>query len=86
MKHRRNCMRQYQIVKKPVEELQKIVCNKCGKEIPVIQGEPQEEVLAIEKRWGYFSKKDNQFHRFEICEDCYDEFVQSFCIKIEIEN
>lgn len=79
-------MRQYQIVKKPVEELQKIVCNKCGKEIPVIQGMPQEEVLTIEKRWGYFSKKDNQLHRFEICEACYDEFVQNFCIKIEIEN
>lgn len=79
-------MRQYQIEKKPVEELKKIICNKCGREIPVFQGVPQEEVLSVEKRWGYFSRKDNQVHRFEICEDCYDELVESFCIKIETEN
>ncbi len=79
-------MRQYQIEKKPVEELKKIICNKCGREIPVLQGVPQEEVLSVEKRWGYFSRKDNQIHRFEICEDCYDELVESFCIKIETEN
>lgn len=79
-------MRQYQIEKKPVEELKKIICNKCGREIPVLQGVPQEEVLSVEKQWGYFSRKDNQIHRFEICEDCYDELVESFCIKIETEN
>lgn len=79
-------MRQYQIEKKPVEELKKIICNKCGREIPVLQGVPQEEVLSVEKRWGYFSRKDNQIHRFEICEDCYDELVESFCTKIETEN
>lgn len=79
-------MRQYQIEKKPVEELKKIICNKCGREIPVLQGVPQEEVLSVEKRWGYFSRKDNQVHRFEICENCYDELVESFCIKIETEN
>ncbi len=79
-------MRQYKNVEKPVAELQKIVCNKCGKEIPVIRGIAQEEVLAVEKRWGYYSRKDNQVHRFELCEVCYDELVQSFCIDVEIEN
>ena len=59
-----------------------IIFNKCGKEIPVIGGVPSEDTLEVEKRWGYFSKKDNQLDRFDLCEDCYDELVESFRIKL----
>ncbi len=79
-------MRQYETNKKETKEISKIICNKCGREIPVIKGVPQEDVLSVEKRWGYFSEKDNQVDRFEICEHCYDELVESFCVKIETEN
>ena len=57
----------------------KIVCNKCGREIE------NEDVLSIEKRWGYFSNKDNDVHKFDLCENCYDEFVSTFQIPVEIE-
>lgn len=57
----------------------KIVCNKCGREIE------NEDVLSIEKRWGYFSNKDNEVHKFDLCEKCYDEFVSTFQIKVEVE-
>ena len=57
----------------------KIVCNKCGREIE------NEDVLSIEKRWGYFSNKDNEVHKFDLCEKCYDEFVSAFQIKVEVE-
>ena len=75
-------MRQYRTELEKTEKIEKIICNKCGKEILVRQGVPQEVVLEVEKRWGYFSRKDNQVDQFDLCEDCYDEFVRSFRIKI----
>ena len=75
-------MRQYRTELEKTEKIEKIICNKCGKEILVRQGVPQEDVLEVEKRWGYFSRKDNQVDQFDLCEECYDEFVRSFRIKI----
>lgn len=76
-------MRQYKEHVKEVREIEKIICNKCGREIPVLGGVPQEDVLEVTKRWGYFSDKDNQVDRFDLCERCYDELVRSFKIQIE---
>lgn len=76
-------MRQYREELKETREIQKIICNKCGKEIPVVKGVPAEDYLEVEKRWGYHSEKDNQVDRFDLCEECYDELVKSFKIKIE---
>ena len=75
-------MRQYRTENKETKELDKIICNKCGKEIEVIRGVAQEDYLTVEKRWGYFSNKDNQEDVFDLCEDCYDELVASFKIKL----
>ena len=74
-------MRQYKTEKTVVNELDKIICNKCGKEIKVIEGVAQEDYLEVNKRWGYFSNKDNKEDAFELCEDCYDELVASFKIR-----
>ena len=52
-------MRQYKL--KETKEIDKIICNKCGKEIAVNHGCPTEDVLSVDKRWGYFSKKDNDY-------------------------
>ena len=70
-------MRQYK--KEETEVIEKYICNRCGKEMM------QEDVLSVEKRWGYFSNKDNEVHRFELCEQCYDEIVSTFQIPVEIE-
>lgn len=75
-------MRQYREELERTKNVEKIICNKCGKEILVQRGVPQEDVLEVEKRWGYHSRKDNQVDRFDLCEDCYDELVRSFLIKI----
>ena len=75
-------MRQYRTEKKEINELEKIICNKCGKEISVIQGVAREDFLEVKKRWGYFSDKDNQEDVFDLCEQCYDELVASFKIRI----
>lgn len=76
-------MRQYRTELEATNKIEKIICNKCGKEILVCRGVPQEDVLEVEKRWGYLSKKDNQVDRFDLCEDCYDELVESFRIRPE---
>ena len=76
-------MRQFRTELEEKNKVEKIICNKCSKEIWVRGGIPQEDVLEVEKRWGYHSRKDNQVDRFDLCEDCYDELVESFQIKIE---
>ena len=38
-------MRQFEEQTKKVKEVTSIVCNKCGRVIPVIEGVPQEDVL-----------------------------------------
>ena len=63
-----------------------IICNKCGKEIVVRNGITQEETFHGEMRWGYFSNKDGERHTFDLCEACYDEWVRSFLVPVEIEE
>jgi hypothetical protein len=46
----------------------------------------EEDMLEVEKRWGYFSGKDNRRDRFELCEECYDELLESFLIPAESEE
>lgn len=77
-------MRQYQL--KEVKETNMIICNQCGKEIPVINGYPREGVFNVQFTWGYFSEKDGETHRFDLCESCYDKLVSSFLIPPEIEG
>lgn len=74
-------MRQYRTILEQKDQVEKIICNRCGKEIPVRGGVPGEDVLEVEKRWGYLSGKDNQVDRFDICEACYDEIVAGFKIQ-----
>ncbi len=64
---------------------QKIICNKCGKEIVMEKGMYYQDVLSVEKRWGYFSEKDNEVHEFDICESCYDEWIKTFLIPVDTE-
>ena len=44
-------MRQYQM--KETKEISKIICNKCGREIKAADGRLQEDVLSVDKRWGF---------------------------------
>lgn len=78
-------MRQYTIFEEQEKKVTRIICNKCKREIEVVNGIPREDVFSTEKRWGYFSQKDNEIHRFDLCESCYDEWVKSFGIPVEIE-
>lgn len=77
-------MRQYQL--KETKEVKKIICNKCGKEIPVVNGRAEEGVFSVDYTWGYFSEKDGEKHSFDLCEFCYNKMLVSFKIPVEIEE
>ena len=77
-------MRRYTL--KETKETEKIFCNGCGKEISVKDGMAREDFLSVEKRWGYFSEKDNEIHRFDLCDECYDRMISGFTIPAEREN
>lgn len=74
-------MRQYRTEETKV--IDKIICNRCGKEIAVSGSVPESDTLFVEKRWGYFSDKDNEVHSFDLCEACYDEWIAGFRIPVE---
>lgn len=76
-------MRQYKI--EGTKVVDKIICNKCGKEIFVNNGIQEADTFSVQKRWGYFSEKDNEQHSFDLCEECYDAWVATFQVPIEIE-
>ena len=77
-------MRQYEL--KEQKEISKMICNQCGKEIPVSGGHAMEGVFSVDYEWGYFSEKDGERHSFDLCEACYDKLLRSFQIPVEIEG
>ena len=61
-------------------------CNSCGKIICFENGIMKEDVFEAVKAWGYFSKKDMETHRFNMCEQCYDEMTSQFVIPVLIKE
>ncbi len=53
-----------------------VVCNACGRTLPQKAGICQEDYVKIEKKWGYFSRKDGDIHTLCMCEDCFDRLLQ----------
>ena len=39
-----------------------VICNGCGKIIPVEKGIAAEDYISVQKIWGYFSNKDGEYH------------------------
>ena len=56
----------------------KIFCNKCGNEIKINSNGYHDDFLEVKKSWGYFSFYDGETHSFDICQNCYNEFTESF--------
>ncbi|MEF9942003.1 MAG: hypothetical protein RSA90_05740 [Lachnospiraceae bacterium] len=67
---------------KDIKEVDKIICNQCGKEILITDGNPEEGVFSVEYKWGYFSNKDGATHAFDLCEECYDKMIEGFLIPL----
>lgn len=63
-------------------EIERVVCNKCGKKLKIKDGIIQEGVFHAEIPWGYFSHKDGERHVLDLCEDCYDKWIKTFAVKV----
>ena len=72
-------MREYQTGMREERVLSKVVCNGCGREIP-LRGA---DYFHAEKTWGYFSEQDGRQDAFDLCEECYRKMTEGFRIKIE---
>lgn len=67
-------------------KLIQVVCNSCGKSINVNNDVMLEEVLHVEKHWGYFSNQDGEAQKFDVCEQCYKKITAGFLIPVEKEQ
>jgi hypothetical protein len=65
-------------------KLESAVCNKCGKTMNVERGMIKEGCFFVDTKFGYFSKKDGSRHRFDLCEECFDELLDSLSVPAEI--
>jgi len=61
-----------------------VLCNCCGKAIQKERGILVEDAFEAVKEWGFFSNKDLEIHRFNICEECYDAWVKTFKIPVDV--
>lgn len=67
-------------------EKQKVICNKCGRQLKSENGILHEDGLFVTKDWGFFSKKDLQVHKFVLCESCYDQMISEFVVPVVAED
>ena len=72
-------MREYHAEMREEKVLCKVVCNGCGREIPL----DTEDYFHGEKAWGYFSNQDGRQDCFDLCEECYQKLTESFAVKME---
>ncbi len=66
-----------------IEEIEDIICNKCGNSCKNERTGFIEAVPFV-MIWGYGSGKDGEGHKSHLCETCYDSIVAEFKIPPEI--
>ncbi|MDF2820971.1 MAG: ribosomal-protein-alanine acetyltransferase [Clostridiales bacterium] len=83
-------MRRYakKLTVKNAKVIDEILCNMCGQIVTSqkLGTENSKDYISISKKWGYFSQKDGQTHRIDICEECYDKLVKQFAIPPSIKE
>lgn len=67
-----------------LKEVKSFCCNSCGKQLKVENGILMEDAFEAVKEWGYFSGRDLEVHRFNLCEDCYNRLISQFQIPVEV--
>ncbi|MBR3807102.1 MAG: hypothetical protein IKJ15_01850 [Lachnospiraceae bacterium] len=65
-------------------QLTEAFCNCCKKQLKIKNGIITEGVFSVGYAFGYFSNKDEEIHKFDLCEKCYDEWTKTFQIPVEI--
>ena len=76
-------MREYGLKAQEHQTMTKVVCNCCGKEIPLIREDMWEDYFHAEKNWGYLSNQDGRTDSFDMCQDCYEKMISQFKIPVK---
>lgn len=63
------------------KKLTSLRCNKCGQKMM-----EESEMFSVQHQFGYGSKFDTEYHIFDICERCYEEWIEGFVIPIEVKE
>lgn len=66
--------------------MKEYVCSKCGRFIGQEGQVIKEDFLYVNKKWGFFSKKDGEIHEFCLCEACYDALTKGFRTPVQVEE
>jgi len=75
-------MRTYKEEKTKILILDKVICNKCGKEALIKDYEVVALFHDIEIEFGYPSDNDGDVWKFDLCENCIKETVGNFVVPI----
>ena len=67
-------------------QLETIICNICSKKIAVKDGIVREGAVMFDHAWDYFSEKDGEVHHLDLCEACYDAWIEQFRIPVDVEE
>ena len=67
-------------------KLKKIICNSCGCEAEASNEIVKKDFLSVRKDWGYFSERDGETDRWDLCETCYQRIVSEFKIKVQVSD
>ena len=71
-------MREYREIELQEPQLAKVFCNQCGKELVVQDGILKEGCFSVDYPFDYFSNKDGYIYSFDLCEECFDKWVEGF--------
>ena len=52
----------------------------------VKNGVLREGVISVHHAWDFFSEKDGEVHHFDLCEDCYNDWINQFRIAVNVEE
>ncbi|MBR5475082.1 MAG: hypothetical protein IKU83_06715 [Lachnospiraceae bacterium] len=65
---------------------EEVRCNRCGKSLALHRGILAEDMVHVDKTWGYGSKQDGVRIQFDLCEDCVQELISGFVLPPEVEE
>ena len=64
------------------DRIVQVVCNCCGRALPVENGIVLEDYLHVDKAWGYFSNQDGEEIIFDLCENCTQKLIKQFRLPV----
>lgn len=76
-------MRVFKKVEAQVEELDEVICNMCGEKVEKDLYGNFADFVEVNKIWGYNSGHDGENHCFDLCEKCYNNFIDNFKIPVK---